>query len=790
MNRIKFFLRYAKGFTMVEALVSIIILGVMIAMLLPSIFMAMKLYTDTKENMWATYENQYYNELAKAYALNSSLIKNQSYHSALGDNIKVRYEKVPVGNDGAYVLKQIIDGNGYSFSTYVANVHQKFTTVGVYISIINPHDGEKISGSSFIVTVKSFFVQDGATDTVDNVEVTFDGNICSPQTSDPQNSLYTFSCMVNGQEGLIPLIAKATKDYNGETIEDEYKINVLVNPVNDIYISWLQPVDGEHVSQGTSTNFWVQAVTNLGGDVDSVDFYVNGTLHLQGALSSNHKWVSSAYTFSDAGTYVLKAVAHYGNLTKEESITIYVDPYVFKIVDVVENLGDNDFQMPDYIKRTDKYVVIEYSVPFSGIHLQVSDDENTYNFDCAVNIVENGKPVCYVDISSIDKSHWCPYEVIHLHAYWDTTGLTDDKNVSVYPYGQWVISKQEHYEYDITQLRTIDTGTVMLSIYLSPQKTVWSPYNVCGTSLDITQIISDLIGNTTSTITNFSMYKASYNEREGYVYEASYQKTGIWWFAYYSLVDEYARNHTLIDNNYYVLKHLTITDTSNSSTVGDSDFSFDSSGVGKVSFENINQTLNNLQFDLQLWDNENRLPYCTWHEDGSQYYVASEYDVPVRIKVDYYDDQYHTDIYPIAFCRDDIAYMRDSIQLTINKTMLWYAMSNDNCFNNYQYSIVGKIYLANIAAYSLWDYKILLLHDNYNDSFEARIYDNNCNYIKTINLTSSGTEQYKMETISMSDLPNLNTDKTIYYWIEYNPKQPISGSINPVMTATYTISEP
>jgi hypothetical protein len=751
--------------------------------------MALNMSSDTMHGLYTTYDQQYYNELAKAYALSSQYVTNQTY-SAPSGNVYVSYVHKSIGK--ASYVEQIVKLNGYETKVLVANINPHITTDGIYLVFLTPTPNSVINEETATVEVIAKYIHDGqVAGGVDDLEVSMDINSCSVYSYDSDNYVWTFHCPTNNLEGVVQITASASKQLTDRVISDQINEYVIINPVQNIYITWLVPSDGATVSLDSVVHMTVSAVTDQGDDVDSVEFYVNDALYSVGQLITNHEWIAS-YAANSLGTIKLTAKAQKGNITVESTIYIKVVLPSIKIVDVVPNIGDNDFQLPDQISKDDNYVVVELdsnALPYKdSLKITLTSPLDSTVTYCSEFTTQDGRNICYAPIPSDFKKSWCPLAPIDILATMSIEGYTisDEVTLPVSLDGPWVITQENHYTYDITKLRVLDTGNVILSVPTPLDSIIYDPnYSICGYSVDMTDVLQTLLGSVTSTVKAFNMEKIydANSDNNGSIWEAKYRQYSFWGFTYFRKRQDYAVEHPIDNPNYWIFNTLNI-QSQDGSFSETKQFSFNVSGTGSVSFDNINKKLSDLNFTLTMQSDSSHLPYCSLRTEGNYAYIASEYDVPTRFIVYYYDDQYRTEIYPISFCTDQTSYTRQTIQITINKSMVWYAMNSDSCYNGGD-TIVGKVYLTNIPAYTIWDYKILILYNGSNAY--ANIYNNNCSLIQSnIPVTKTDITRYEIGTINMTTVNKLDAHDTIYYWIEFNPKQPISGSIDPVVTATYT----
>ena len=86
-----------RGFTLVELLVSIIILGVLVSLMIPVINMSMSSGTNTSILRYQTETLQWYREMAKAKAIALATLSNEQENTAVGQ-VNVEYEKKYIGS--------------------------------------------------------------------------------------------------------------------------------------------------------------------------------------------------------------------------------------------------------------------------------------------------------------------------------------------------------------------------------------------------------------------------------------------------------------------------------------------------------------------------------------------------------------------------------------------------------------------------------------------------------------------------------------------------------------------
>ncbi len=456
-----------RGFTLVELLVSIVILGVLTTLMLPVINMSLSSSTNTSLLRYQTDTLEWYREIAKSKAIYLTTLSNEEKNTAVG-KVNISYESKNVGNR-TYVLVKPSLGTWLPAFYITPLKPEGITTQGIYVKILSPTDGESVeNGSEVTVVVEAYYIENGNKETVDNLNITINGNPCSVSGS----SNYTYQCTftANGSDGdTISIVTEARKG----SLSAIDSINITIRERSILVVNIVEPTNGAYITPGTlivKVDSYLQT-GNVKTPVEPNVSLENSQCTLIDGPGGNE---GVTYTFScnipaEYGSQkTITAEASYGNLQKSDSVTVHITGY-FNIVDITQTSNPNqtDEILPICITATYNYVVVKVDngiAPlWNYIHADFNIANTTYTSQ-ASNAYETNDGryhYIYISIPSALKNNLIPGQIINIKAYINYNGIhfQDKIYISVCCQGFFRFSKSIANE--SKYLIMVTTGTVL-----------------------------------------------------------------------------------------------------------------------------------------------------------------------------------------------------------------------------------------------------------------------------------------------------------------------------------------
>ncbi|WP_449186928.1 Ig-like domain-containing protein [Zhurongbacter thermophilus] len=786
-----------RGFTLVELLVSIIILGVLVSLMIPVINMSMSSGTNTSILRYQTETLQWYREMAKAKAIALATLSNEQENTAVGQ-VNVEYEKKYIGSSPYIEVKPSIAGWLPIF--LVAPIHTNVTTKGIYVKITSPEDGTKVNpGDNINIVIEAFYVENGQSYPVDSVELYIGGNlvrIFSGNSNDTYSYTYTVPANASGS-----IEIKAVAEKNSLTNDDS--ITLFVNEPTELIVNITSPLDGTTYSPGDNIEVAVESYLLVGASRQGVQ----PTVDISGVSCGNPTSISGyIYTFSctapqTPGTYTIRAIASASGLTGEDSITINVES-VFKIVDVVEVANPNNVDeiLPSCISTaTGNYIVVKVDNGIASLWSQTKVDYtylgNTYT-ESAANAYQTSDGqyhYVFIPIPEELKNVWIPLTTVNAKAYLNWGTINRENSITLIRCCEGLF----RVEGSVTsQPADILMATTMTLTKAYVTKTEKNKNQICSLTLNKkwaykepndTDIIRNLVPSD-AFIKKIKIEKLPDDKDKVYI--------GIWkkklWWSRWKLQENTTITYPTATADVFSQYQL------NSDTP--KDVISDGNGYTYVEFDNINESIDNLELYSVLGRNNESCPYCEIYNRYDVYItsygnMAYRYDTLQRYTVWFYNDDSEgyryspiLEISPSTTCASTL----QGLSITIQKND-WAYFYTSKC--DYFDQVLFTVYLSNqnSIAYTNPSYIIdIFKSEIYTNTWGYTIFDGDCNEINTYYLDSSNVDindngmltSITLPDIPLSDINNLNN--TFYAWVKFKPTEDSADDIHVTLTITAT----
>ena len=771
-----------KGFTLIELLVSIIILGVITAIMIPVVHMGLASTTSSNVLRYQTDTLQWYREIAKAKAIALTTLNNENETTAVG-NVAINYETRYEGDRKYIVVKPSL--GGWLPIGYITPLNASITTRGIYVKITSPPDGtHAAAGDDINLTIEAYYVENGNTYSVDSVEIYIDGNY-EGNASNSGNNIYSYTYHIpNNASGVITITAKAKKG----SLEETDDIHIIIDEPSTLVVDITSPADGSAYLPGEEILVTVDSYVLIGsnriGVQPSVRLDGNSCQHLS---ASNYTYTFKCYAPMSEGTYTILAQASYGDLSGSDSISIIVQS-VFNIVDITQttNPSEVDETLPSCVSTaTGNYVVVKVSNDIAQLWQSIKADFTymsltfTESAENAYQTTDGMYHYVFIPIPQDLKDIWIPLTSVNIRAYLDWGSVHKEDTLTTIRCCEGIFrvlnSVIDHSSYN----QELTSGNVL---------TIWqnttADTDLCGYSIDFTQALQDAgIIPEDAEITAVKVEKL-YDDTHDKVKIGNWRKRWFGW-RYRGIIDEQSTAPLIVYQSY------TVGDNTQHQT--QNAISLSTVGYAYAYFDFTTSPLDSNNFYIEQTLSYESGLYCRWNEsnNGNNATRGVEYDTVQRYTFWYRSYFQLSDIVKLAPSTTCPVQM-DNISIKVEKSD-WAYLYTSNCDNFPQ--VLFTVYLSNSKTAANPTYIIDIFRSNiYTNTWGYTIFGSSCNEVETIYLDSSDVEKTSggmvtsitLPNIPLNDLSALDLSQPIYAWVKYKATEDDVNSLTVTLTLTAT----